>query len=315
MEQWLARVSEFLALDKNQIGIWGSKKCNRDQPVVIAMMQGLMRSSSASRIFDEFGHVIIDECHHVPATSFEALIKECSSRYLLGLTATPQRKDGLQKILFLQCGQIRHDLKQHAEDHIPRYMYIRHLKMNWHDDVPIALHEIWDRLIHDSNRNQLIVRDSVNCLEEGRSCALLSDRKEHLAILSEMLHQNLVTPKQIFHLTGSLSAKSRHLVMNEIHAAIEEKNGFLLLATSSLIGEGFDIPAAEAYALSKVSYLSKIPVHLELYPDANFFDPLDIKYLIENLNLNYNENTSNQNRFNFDDYSLRIVNFFEQLRP
>jgi superfamily II DNA or RNA helicase len=280
MEQWLARVSEFLGLDKKQIGLWGGKKCNGEQPVVIAMIQGLMKSSSASGIFDEFGHVIIDECHHVPATSFEALMKECSSRYILGLTATPQRKDGLQKILFLQCGPIRHELEQHAEDHIPRYMHVRHLKMNWHDDVPVALHEIWDRLIHDENRNQLIVHDAVNRLEERRSCALLSDRKEHLEILSEMLRQNLVNPKKIFHLTGSLSAKSRHLVMNEIQAAIEEKNGFLLLATSSLIGEGFDIPALDTLILAMpisfrgrlTQYAGRIQRRLDGKSDSRIFD-------------------------------------------
>ncbi len=250
MEQWIARIGQFLGLEKKRIGVWGTKKCNSDQPIVIAMMQGIMRSDSPVKIFNDFDHVIIDECHHVPAASFEAILKECSSRFILGLTATPQRKDGLQKILFLQCGPIRHELKQNEGDQPPRYLHVRHLKMNWHDESPLMLQEIWDRLIRDEDRNELIMRDALQNLTDHRSCALLSDRKEHLEILSEMLHRNLISSDQIFHLTGALGAKWRRIEMEKIQQAIAEGKGFLLLATSSLIGEGFDIPSLDTLMLA-----------------------------------------------------------------
>lgn len=249
MEQWIARMQQFLGLDPKMIGILGSKKCRDDQPIVIAMMQSLLRSDGPSKIFEEFGQVIIDECHHVPAASFEAIMKQCASRAILGLTATPQRKDGLQKILFLQCGPIRHEVKFSADSQAPRQLYVSHLKMNWHDEGNPALHEIWDRLIHDSERNELIVRDAIRSLRENRYAALLSDRKEHLEILSELLHRNLVVSGKIFHLTGSLGAIARRAEMGKIHAAIGRNEGILILATSSLIGEGFDIPELDTLIL------------------------------------------------------------------
>jgi superfamily II DNA or RNA helicase len=280
MEQWIARMSEFLGLEKNRIGIWGSKKCHSDQPVVVAMMQSILRSASPSQIFDEFGQVIIDECHHVPASSFEALMKECSSRYILGLTATPQRKDGLQKILFLQCGPIRYELKHNAGNQAPRLLYVRHLRMNWHDDASPALHEIWDRLIRYSERNDAIIHDAIQNLEEGRSCALLSDRKEHLELLSELLHQNFVVSGRIFHLTGAMSAKSRRAEMEKIQHAIDEKKGFLLLATASLIGEGFDIPSLDTLILGMpisfrgrlIQYAGRIHRQHDGKSDSRIFD-------------------------------------------
>jgi hypothetical protein len=100
MEQWIARISTFLLIDKNCIGVWGSKKCNTDQPVVLAMIQSMMRHPEPSAFFDGFGQVIIDECHHLPAVSFEAVMKECSSRFMLGLTAILSEKMGFRKFSF-----------------------------------------------------------------------------------------------------------------------------------------------------------------------------------------------------------------------
>jgi superfamily II DNA or RNA helicase len=122
--------------------------------------------------------------------------------------------------------------------------------MNWHDEHPLALHEIWDRLIKDQQRNELIVSDVIQCLTENRECALLSDRKEHLESIFLLLKHQLIKPENIFLLTGAMSAKMRRLEMAKIETAVGEQKGFLLLATSSLVGEGFDLPSLDTLILA-----------------------------------------------------------------
>jgi superfamily II DNA or RNA helicase len=113
---FIKTIAKFLGLSKNEIHILGKARYP-DAPVALGMFPTLARSEFPDALFAKYGHVIIDECHHVPAASFEAAMKRCAARYILGLTATPNRKDGLQKILFLQCGPIRHRIDlDHSEE-------------------------------------------------------------------------------------------------------------------------------------------------------------------------------------------------------
>lgn len=111
VSQWKERIVQFLGVDKKDIGIWGGSKKKRTGKIDIIMLQSLTRSEEIETIVSDYSQLIIDECHHIPATSFEAILKLFRARYVVGLTATPYRKDKLEKILFHQCGPIRHEIK------------------------------------------------------------------------------------------------------------------------------------------------------------------------------------------------------------
>ena len=107
--------------------IFGSKKPKSDS--LLGMFPTLARSEFPEALLAKYGHVIIDECHHVPAASFEAAMKRCAARYILGLTATPNRKDGLQNILFLQCGPIRHRIDLDHSEEQSRTVFVREFSL------------------------------------------------------------------------------------------------------------------------------------------------------------------------------------------
>lgn len=129
MEQWRARLETFLGLGKTEIATLTANGVPEHTTIAIGMIQTFAKSLHPGALFRPFGRVIIDECHHVPAASFEAVMKTCTARHFLGLTATPNRKDGLQKILFLQCGPIRHRMELEPDPDIERVLIIRDIKL------------------------------------------------------------------------------------------------------------------------------------------------------------------------------------------
>ena len=191
LDQWSDRLQKFLGLSKNEIHILGKARYP-DAPVALGMFPTLARSEFPEALLAKYGHVIIDECHHVPAASFEAAMKRCTARYILGLTATPNRKDGLQKILFLQCGPIRHRIDLDHSEEQSRTVFVREFSLRLpaeKDRLPI--HQIWEHLIQSGERNRAIASDVASALKEQRFCALLSDRKEHLNTLESLLREKL----------------------------------------------------------------------------------------------------------------------------
>jgi superfamily II DNA or RNA helicase len=147
LDQWSDRLQHFLGLSKNEIHVLGKARYP-DAPVALGMFPTLARSECPEPLLAKYGHVIIDECHHVPAASFEAAMKRCTARYILGLTATPNRKDGLQKILFFQCGPIRHRIDLDHSEEQSRTVFVREFSMRLpaeKDRLPI--HQIWEHLI------------------------------------------------------------------------------------------------------------------------------------------------------------------------
>lgn len=129
-----------------------------------------------------YGLVIVDECHHVPAVSFEALLKACPCRRVVGLTATPQRKDGLERLLHLQCGPIRHTVNVSAGESVLRTVFVRRSSFHLPTDsgAKSAIHEIWQALVDDTGRTQQVASDIWSAVQAGRSPLVLSDRKAHL---------------------------------------------------------------------------------------------------------------------------------------
>ena len=155
--------------------------------------------------------MIVDECHHVPAATFEVLLKACPVRKIVGLTATPKRKDGLEKLLYLQCGPIRYSLRQTAEESIPRTVYVRsssfHVPGELGQQLPI--HAVWEALVADDGRAEQIVGDICACLTDGRCPLVLSDRKAHLDKLSAALLARSGDPAPaIYRLESGIGKKS-----------------------------------------------------------------------------------------------------------
>lgn len=249
MDQWNDRLQKFLNLSKRDIHILGRSR-NREAPVALGMLQTLARAESPAALLVNYAQVIIDECHHVPAASFEAAMKQCSARFILGLTATPTRKDGLQKILFLQCGPIRHGISfDHAEDQ-SRSVIVREFSLRLppeNDRLPI--HQLWSLLIQSEERNRAIVADVVAAYSQGRFSAVLTDRKEHLNILESLLNVEL-PGDAICRIDGSSGRKQRGILLETLRGKAESRSPFVLLATASLLGEGFDLPELDSLFLA-----------------------------------------------------------------
>jgi superfamily II DNA or RNA helicase len=221
-----------------------------DAPVALGMFPTLARSEFPEALLAKYGHVIIDECHHVPAASFEAAMKRCAARYILGLTATPNRKDGLQNILFLQCGPIRHRIDLDHSEEQSRTVFVREFSLRLpagKDRLPI--HQIWEHLIQSGERNRAIASDVSSALEEQRFCALLSDRKEHLNALESLLREKL-PEERIYRIDGSTNQKLRTAILGNLRSKASEGQPFVLLATASLLGEGFDMPELDTLFLA-----------------------------------------------------------------
>lgn len=257
MEQWRSRLQQFLGLNKKDIGILGGET----KGVVIGMVQTLAKSACPEALFAPFSQVIIDECHHVPAASFEAVMKTCPARYFLGLTATPNRKDGLQKILFLQCGPIRHRMDMAVDPGIARKLIIRDVHLGLaQDEARMPVHQVWDLLANHEGRNQLIATDIAEALSANRCCAVLSDRKEHLAELERLVNEtNHAFVGYVHRVDGGMGKKGRAAVLAKIQEHAAAGAGFALFATSSLLGEGFDLPELDTLFLTlPISFKGRI---------------------------------------------------------
>jgi len=258
LDQWRSRIETFLGLDSGDIGVLTAEGVAGTPKVVLAMIQTLANSPAPGALFAPYPHVLIDECHHVPAASFEAVMKTCTARYFLGLTATPTRKDGLQKILFQQCGPVRHRMEISADPGIERHLIVREIQLGLPpEDMNMPLHELWGYLAHHEERNRTIATDIVDALREGRRCAVLSDRKEHLAILEKTIADLAPDLAPFLHrMDGTMGKKARATALSDIG---RQSGGFALIATSSLVGEGFDMPQLDTLFLTlPVSFKGRI---------------------------------------------------------
>ena len=246
-EQWLERIENFLNIPKRDIGQLGAGKKKFSEKVTVAMVQTLNRLKDFKRIADKFGMVIVDECHHIPAKMFRNVITNFKPHYLYGLTATPERKNNDEKLIFFYLGDILHTIdrdflnKKNSIQQIPDNVRNAPRIIIQETDLYVPFKVIIDSfqilskiLIFDSNRNQLIMNDIVDNVKNGLRALVLTERKEHVEVLSYYLKREL----EIITLTGDLKASQRKLKIQQI----ESGNFQLIIATGQLIGEGTDIP-------------------------------------------------------------------------
>jgi len=239
LDQWVAQLALFLGLDTKNIGRIGGGRHKPNGRLDVAMIQSLVRKESVDDLVANYGHVIVDECHHLPAVSFERVLDEVRARFITGLTATLQRRDGHHPIIEMQLGPVRFTVdarNQAAHRPFNHNLIIRETGFDLDDSGDLRIQELYRRLVADQQRNNLIFDDVLHALEEGRSPILLTERKEHLECFANRLRK---FTRNLIVLQGGRSAKKRRDDLNRL-AAIPDDEERLVLATGRYIGEGFD---------------------------------------------------------------------------
>jgi superfamily II DNA or RNA helicase len=252
IEQWKSRLQTFLGIPPDQIGTIGGGKKRVTNIVDIASIQSLIRAGVVDDVVGNYGMVVVDECHHLSAFTFESVIRQCKCKYVLGLSATLTRKDGHHPIIFMQCGPVRYrvnEKQQALERPFDHQVIVRetHLELNAElagREKP-TIHDIYERLLHDEERNRMIIDDVRAALKAGRNPVVITERKEHLAWLAGQF-QDI---PNLFVMQGGMRRKMR-LEIQHAFSTVPEDEQRLLLATGKFLGEGFDDPRLDTLFLT-----------------------------------------------------------------
>lgn len=246
LKQWQERLQSFLGAGKGVVGTIGGGKAKPTGKIDIAVMQSLSRQGEVNPLVENYGHVIVDECHHVGAVSFDAILKRVKAKYVLGLTATPIRRDGQQPIIFMQCGPIRYTAAKpasapHDLEVLPHTRYER-------IELPqeAGIQDVFRHLANDQARIDAIAAEVENAYGQGRKVLVLTERTEHLDAILAALGGKVSHP---FVLHGRMSKKQRATVITALDALPSDAPR-ILLATGKLVGEGFDHPPLDTLVLA-----------------------------------------------------------------
>lgn len=246
LKQWQERLHAFLAVENGMVGTIGGGKSKPTGKIDIAVMQSLSRQGQINDLVERYGQIIVDECHHLSAFSFEAILKRAKAKYVLGLTATPIRRDGQQPIIFMQCGPIRHTAAK--PEGAPRQLEVvpQFLPARIELSVDAGIQDVFRHLSEDDSRTELIVTNIVQAYREGRKLLVLTERTGHLDAIKDKLGD---TVQALFVLHGRMSKKNRGELINTLNALPEDAPR-VLLATGRLVGEGFDHPPLDTLVLT-----------------------------------------------------------------
>jgi superfamily II DNA or RNA helicase len=240
LDQWRERLSMFLGLPTKGIGQIGGGKMDRTGCVDVAVIQSLHRKDEVKDFVAEYGQVIVDECHHISAFTFEQVMRQVKARYVVGLTATPARKDGHHPIIYMQCGPVRFSMSARKMTETAPFEHKvipRHTDFRMPAEIgDVTIQDVYAALVGDSPRNEMIVADLMRALEAGRSPLLLTGRKEHLRYFAAKVEGSA---RYVFVLKGGMGKKQRRTT-TEALSAVPENEPRVILATGSYIGEGFD---------------------------------------------------------------------------
>lgn len=246
LKQWQERLKVFLGVGKEILGTIGGGKRKPTGKIDIAVMQSLSRQGEISDLIENYGYIVVDECHHLSAFSFEAILKKAKGKYILGLTATPQRRDGQHPIIFMQCGPVRYSATSPQSAPKTLEVFPRLLERQQDETRELAIQEVFRELTTDLDRNAKIVEDILQAYSEGRKVIVLTERTGHLESI-----QAGVTGKveNLFVLHGRMSKKQRAILIETLEALPGDAPR-VLLSTGKLIGEGFDHPPLDSLVLA-----------------------------------------------------------------
>ena len=298
LEQWKSSLEQFLDIHevlpelpkkrgrkkkRHLIGQIGSGKNTRGGIVDIAIMQSLFEGEekTVKSYVAEYGMVIVDECHHVAAFTFENVLKAVEAKYVYGLSATPVRKDGHHPIIFMQCGPVRYlvDARSQAEKRafshfvVPRFTRTR---------LPDAnnIQDMYAGVIGNDNRNELLVSDALKLVQEGRTPILLTERKEHAVLLAGRLSDKM---KNVFLLIGSDKQKDKREKLTALQNVPDDED-VVVVATGKYIGEGFDSPRLDTLLLAMpiswkgtlAQYAGRLHRNYEGKHEVRIYDYVDV---------------------------------------
>jgi superfamily II DNA or RNA helicase len=247
LEQWVERLSTFLEVPAKSIGRLGGGRKKLTGSLDVALLQSLVRKEVVDDRVGDYGHLIVDECHHLSARSFELVVRRAKARFVTGLSATVTRKDGHHPIIFMQCGPIRHRVdarKLAATRPFTHKVFVRptgfRSSAEPHSDPRLEYQCLVENLATDESRNRLICTDVENALHEGRSPLVLTERTEHLLTLAAGL-----AAFDVIVLRGGLGRKELRAALARLAAGPR-----VVLATGRFVGEGFDDPRLDTLFLA-----------------------------------------------------------------
>ena len=263
LQQWQKSLSEFLVFEDelpelpkkrgrqkklSHIGLLGATKNTLNHIVDIAIMQFVVSGDEVKEFVKDYGMVIVDECHHVSAFTFEKILREVNAKYVYGLTATPKRQDGHQPIITMQCGPIHYQVDALAQSVKREFS---HYVIPEFTDFRVAnsglkYQEICAMLCDNETRNRQIVNDVLAAYHNGRNCIVLTERTEHAYILNSAI---TVNAENVFLLSGKDKAKEKREKLEAIKAVPQDEN-MIIIATGKYVGEGFDEPRLDTLFLA-----------------------------------------------------------------
>jgi superfamily II DNA or RNA helicase len=235
--QWRQRIAEYLGIPIKEIGLIGSGKRQIGPKITVALIQSLYKC--IPEVARRIGFLIVDECHHIPSRTFSKAVGKFSAHYMLGLSATPWRRDGLSKLIFWFLGDIHFEITKkdlvQSGNLMTAHVIVRETDFEPYHDPVNEYSQTIAELVANEARNQLIASDVANEAQRPESiCLVLSDRKSHCKTLQTMIRKQYDVHPWL--LTGDLS----HVERNEVLHQLQEGNIKVLIATGQLIGEGFD---------------------------------------------------------------------------
>jgi len=250
LQQWRDRLHTHLSLPRQQIGQIGGGKTTRTGVVDLAMLQTLVRHHDPAALLDGYGLVVVDECHHVAATTFEQALRHIGARRWLGLTATPKRTDRRDEIMLMQCGPVRHRITTTST--LTKTLHIHPTAVTLRDDIdsdiPGLLSSIIiPALVADEARNKQVCDHVTDAVRAGRNCLVLAGRTDHVTALADDLTNRGLTPV-VLH--GTLKTAQRRAALEHLATTPDDGPPLLLVATDRYIGEGFDCPRLDTLFLT-----------------------------------------------------------------
>jgi superfamily II DNA or RNA helicase len=242
LDQWVERLAAFLDLPATGIGQIGGGRDRANGLLDVAVIQSLGRKGVVDDRVGGYGHLIVDECHHLSAYSFEQVARRAKARFVTGLSATVARKDGHHPIIFMQCGPIRHRVSakmqatarpfEHTVIVRPTAFQAAYID----EDHRVQFQSLYRELIDDETRNRHICDDVIEAVRDGRSPLVLTERNDHLDRLANHLSGRI---RHLLVLRGGMGKKQRQAVANQLETIPPDEER-VLLSTGKYIGEGFD---------------------------------------------------------------------------
>ena len=298
LKQWHDRLTEFLNIDypkheeKNKrgrrkvfspLGCFDSSGNTLHGIIDIALIQSCLDEDGVKPFVQDYGMVIVDECHHVSSITFEQVLMSIKAHTIYGLTATPIRKDGHQPIIFMQCGPIRFstDVKsQMAKQSFDRFLIPRFTSYNSILEDRLSIATLYKYLSEDEIRNNIIVEDICKAVNTGRTPIILTNRTAHVSVLAEKLK---ATIKNVISLTGIGTTREKREAMQRLQT-IPDSEQLVIVATGKYVGEGFDYPRLDTLFLALpiswkgllTQYAGRLHREYEGKKDVRIYDYIDI---------------------------------------